>query len=101
MKLLDRLTGKKQPLVRHTRKEAVYVSKLGGKRSKSFNEEKEIVVKKSRWNFVGKIKGMYRKISQRYIKVIRSDINVICSWWKPRIVYKCDPLYELYEETPS
>ena len=57
-------------------KEAVYVSKLGNKRSKP-----EIK------NGVAQKKGVRKSIVQRYINIVFSDLNVIRSIWKPRVVY--------------
>jgi hypothetical protein len=58
-------------------KEAVYVSKLGNKRSKDFEK---ISVKPQR-------KGVRKSFVGRYINIIVSDLNIIRSIWKPRVVY--------------
>jgi hypothetical protein len=68
----------------------IYISKLTGKRSKSFSEE-NIKDRKTIFKIgVAQIKGNIKKIMQRYLNIIRSDINVICSYWKPKeiIIYK-------------
>jgi hypothetical protein len=75
----------------------IYISKLNGKRSRSYNEDNiktkitNNILSTLKIKFgVAQIKGNIKKIMQRYLNVIRSDINVICSYWKPKeiIIYK-------------
>lgn len=66
----------------------VYVSKLSGKRSQSYQEDN---ITASRFcnikNRVASFKGIIKRKMQRYLTVILSDINILCSLWKPRTVY--------------
>jgi hypothetical protein len=66
-------------------KEPIYVSKLTGKRS----------------NSVAKHQGVKIGYLQRCINIVRFDLNVLWSIWKPRIVYKdrepIDVTEDLYE----
>ena len=69
-------------------KTPVYVSKLTGKKS--------VYVDKTASQSQGVNIGYVR----RCINVVLSDINVICSIWKPRVVYKDATKYnseDLYE----
>lgn len=58
-------------------KDPVYVSKLTGKKSVMTKE-----------NTVSHSQGVRIGYMRRCINVILSDINVLCSIWKPRVVYK-------------
>ena len=71
-------------------KEVVYVSKLGNKRS----------VKQVDKNSATQRKGVRKSFMKRYISIIASDLNVLRSLWKPRVVYRDsqDRINELYQE---
>lgn len=73
MGLLDRFKTKKSYASKI--KEPVYVSKLGSKRQP---QNKNGAVQK---------KGVRKSFIQRYINIVRSDLNVLRSIWKPRVVY--------------
>lgn len=60
-------------------KNPVYVSKLTGKKS--------VYIDKN----VSHTEGVRKGYVRRCINVVLSDINVICSLWRPRIVYKDVP----------
>jgi hypothetical protein len=89
------ITKKNKRLKRSDAK--VYISKLSGKRSRSFNEDNikikntnNLILSLKNKIGVAQIKGNIKKIVQRYLNIIQSDINVISSYWKPReiIIYK-------------
>lgn len=64
-----------------------YVSKLTGKRSREFTETK---TKGNKKTGAIQLKGRLKNVVWRYVNVILSDINVLCSLFKPRVkvVYK-------------
>jgi hypothetical protein len=73
-----------------------YVSKLTGKRSREYNNNEDNKPTNKKNGAPRNIKGRLKMFVMRYISVISSDINVFCSYFKPRVkvVYKEKILYK-------